>query len=249
MDKPKKSRKERNNSRPSDDEKVIKDKKKSQSHENNDKDHKPDKPKKSKDEKGSKSKDKKDKKGKSKDKEKKSKSDKHNKLGDEEQNGNQQSNNERKITEDIGFDEQQRGSHERKSRSGSKMDKDKQQQFLNNKVHPGSKRNKEKIDTVMMHNLETARSAQSNEGEDQNLLDDNEEGPGKNQKTQMSLLQKLQTRGFKEVLNEMVEDVRNYEFFISHSSSFKENWDFLIMITACYNVFMLPIGIAFRVDN
>lgn len=51
------------------------------------------------------------------------------------------------------------------------------------------------------------------------------------------------------MVNDWIEEVRNYEFFISHSSSFKENWDFLIMITACYNVFMLPIGIAFRVKN
>lgn len=62
---------------------------------------------------------------------------------------------------------------------------------MSNKVHPG-KRNKEKIDTVVMNNLDTARS-QSNEGEDQNLLYNNElvGGEDQNQKTQMSLLQKL----------------------------------------------------------
>lgn len=65
----------------------------------------------------------------------------------------------------------------------------------------------------------------------------------------MTLIQKIQAKGCKEVFNEWVNEIRNYEFFISHSSSFKENWDFLIMITACYNVFMLPIGIAFRVEN
>lgn len=153
MDKPKKSRKERNNSRPSDDEKVTKDKK--------DPKHEKDKSKKKdKDDKGSKSKNK-EKKGKSKDKDKKSKD--KNKAGDEDQNNQQTNKVEKKLTEDIGFDD-------RKGRSGTKLDKDNKQQFLNNKVHPG-KRNKEKMDSVVM-NLETARSAQSNEGEEQNLLDD-----------------------------------------------------------------------------
>ena len=41
----------------------------------------------------------------------------------------------------------------------------------------------------------------------------------------------------------------NLNLFISHSSSFKENWDFLIMITACWNVFILPISIAFEVSD
>ena len=137
---------------------------------------------------------------------------------------------------------------DKRLRSGSsKLDKDKQGQFMANKVHPG-KRNKEKMDTVVMNQLDTARS-QSNEGEDQNLLYDNEQGEDHNQKTQMSLLQKLQAKGIKQVAKDYIQEVRNYEFFISHSSSFKENWDFLIMITACYNVFMLPIGIAFRVEN
>lgn len=31
------------------------------------------------------------------------------------------------------------------------------------------------------------------------------------------------------------------DFLISHQSSFKDNWDYLIMIAACWNVFMLPI--------
>ena len=62
-------------------------------------------------------------------------------------------------------------------------------------------------------------------------------------------LEKLRTRGLKETCLDLVAAVRSYDFFISHSSSFTENWDFLIMLTACYNVFMLPIGIAFRVQN
>ena len=41
------------------------------------------------------------------------------------------------------------------------------------------------------------------------------------------------------------EWILSIDFFISHASSFKENWDFLIMTTACWNVFMLPISIAF----
>ena len=44
-------------------------------------------------------------------------------------------------------------------------------------------------------------------------------------------------------------DVKAYyeqtDLTVSHSSNFKENWDFLIMITACWNVFILPISIAF----
>ena len=39
------------------------------------------------------------------------------------------------------------------------------------------------------------------------------------------------------------------DYLISHASSFKENWDFLIMITACWNVFMLPISIAFKTES
>lgn len=38
-------------------------------------------------------------------------------------------------------------------------------------------------------------------------------------------------------------------FLFRHSSQFKENWDFLIMLTACWNVFMLPINIAFSFTN
>ena len=62
-------------------------------------------------------------------------------------------------------------------------------------------------------------------------------------------MERLQTKGVAGTIKDYAMEIRNYEFFISHSSSFKENWDFLIMITACYNVFMLPIGIAFRVNN
>ena len=40
--------------------------------------------------------------------------------------------------------------------------------------------------------------------------------------------------------------MREFDWFISHSSSFKENWEFVIMIAACWNVFMLPISIAFN---
>jgi hypothetical protein len=39
------------------------------------------------------------------------------------------------------------------------------------------------------------------------------------------------------------------DFFISESGSIKENWDFLIMIFACWNVFMLPISIAFNTES
>ena len=42
---------------------------------------------------------------------------------------------------------------------------------------------------------------------------------------------------------------KNMDFFISESGSFKENWDFLIMIFACWNVFMLPISIAFNTES
>ena len=38
-------------------------------------------------------------------------------------------------------------------------------------------------------------------------------------------------------------------FLISHPSSLKEYWDFLIMIAACWNVFVLPIDIAFESQN
>jgi len=39
------------------------------------------------------------------------------------------------------------------------------------------------------------------------------------------------------------------DWTVSHTSSFKENWDFLIMITACWNVFILPINIAFETND
>jgi hypothetical protein len=39
------------------------------------------------------------------------------------------------------------------------------------------------------------------------------------------------------------------DLYISHASSFKENWDFLIMFTACWNVFVLPISIAFQTSS
>ena len=48
---------------------------------------------------------------------------------------------------------------------------------------------------------------------------------------------------------DMKEDLKDWyedSYFLFNSTSvFKENWDFLIMITACWNVFMLPIEIAF----
>ena len=34
-------------------------------------------------------------------------------------------------------------------------------------------------------------------------------------------------------------------FIISHQSKFKDDWDFLVMIAACWNVFLMPIEIAF----
>lgn len=40
--------------------------------------------------------------------------------------------------------------------------------------------------------------------------------------------------------------MKEFDWFIGHSSSFKENWEFVIMIAACWNVFMLPISIAFN---
>jgi hypothetical protein len=57
----------------------------------------------------------------------------------------------------------------------------------------------------------------------------------------------MRERSFRWWLKDFYNWITNPEtFFISHSSSFKENWDFLIMITACWNVFMLPISIAFE---
>jgi len=97
--------------------------------------------------------------------------------------------------------------------------------------------------------MDTARSGQSNDGEDQNLLKYLPNDDKNQNNVEMSLLEKIQTKGLQATISEKVEQFRSYEFFISHSSGFKENWDFLIMITACYNVFMLPIGIAFRVEN
>jgi hypothetical protein len=52
--------------------------------------------------------------------------------------------------------------------------------------------------------------------------------------------------------DEMKEDVSKYlkeETLIVEKSTFKENWDFLIMITACWNVFMLPIAISFGIQS
>ena len=43
--------------------------------------------------------------------------------------------------------------------------------------------------------------------------------------------------------------IDSLDLFISHASSFKENWDFLIMFTACWNVFVLPISIAFSTSS
>jgi hypothetical protein len=40
-----------------------------------------------------------------------------------------------------------------------------------------------------------------------------------------------------------------FDWFIGHASSFKENWDFVIMVAACWNVFMLPISIAFNTQD
>lgn len=140
------------------------------------------------------------------------------------------------------FDE--KGS-DRRTKNGSK---DKNGQQFNNKVYPGSKK-RDKMDNAQLLNMNTARSGASNDGEDQNLLGSEEIDEKNLNNPEMSLLQKLQTKGLKATFFDIMDDIRNYEFFISHASSFKENWDFLIMITACYNVFMLPIGIAFRVEN
>ena len=60
----------------------------------------------------------------------------------------------------------------------------------------------------------------------------------------------MRDRSFRWWLKDFKAWITNPEtFFISHSSSFKENWDFLIMITACWNVFMLPISIAFETKD
>lgn len=62
---------------------------------------------------------------------------------------------------------------DRKNKSAQKGDKEKNGQQFNNKVHPGSKR-RDRPDGAVLLNMDTARSGQSNDGEDQNLLADNE---------------------------------------------------------------------------
>jgi hypothetical protein len=47
----------------------------------------------------------------------------------------------------------------------------------------------------------------------------------------------------------IVTYVQSIDFFISYLSKFKENWDFLVMIAACCNVFLLPIAIAFNSED
>lgn len=37
--------------------------------------------------------------------------------------------------------------------------------------------------------------------------------------------------------------------YIGKRSNFKDRWDYVIMITACWNVFMLPISIAFKIHD
>lgn len=54
---------------------------------------------------------------------------------------------------------------------------------------------------------------------------------------------------FDQIWSDIKQSAKNMDFLISHASSFKENWDFLIMITACWNVFMLPISIAFKTES
>jgi hypothetical protein len=50
-------------------------------------------------------------------------------------------------------------------------------------------------------------------------------------------------------LENIVDEVRNkLGLVISYKSKFKDNWEFYIMIIACWNVFWLPIGIAFPVQ-
>lgn len=38
-------------------------------------------------------------------------------------------------------------------------------------------------------------------------------------------------------------------YFISQQSPFKDNWDFIVMVTACWNVFMLPLSLSFEVRS
>ena len=42
--------------------------------------------------------------------------------------------------------------------------------------------------------------------------------------------------------------LKNMSFQVGYNSKFKDNWDFLIMIVACWNVFWLPIDIAFNTE-
>lgn len=65
----------------------------------------------------------------------------------------------------------------------------------------------------------------------------------------LSLLLYLKDTSFDDIQEDFNDWLISPSLFIGHSSSFKENWDFLIMITACWNVFMLPISIAFQVQD
>jgi hypothetical protein len=64
---------------------------------------------------------------------------------------------------------------DRKNRSSKGVDKDKNSQNFNNKVHPGSKRRGgDRTEGTQLLNMDTARSGQSNDGEDQILLNLNQ---------------------------------------------------------------------------
>lgn len=61
-----------------------------------------------------------------------------------------------------------------------------------------------------------------------------------------SLTQRIKNFNLSSSLSACWKSAKEFDWFIGHASSFKENWDFVIMITACWNVFMLPISIAFN---
>ena len=53
----------------------------------------------------------------------------------------------------------------------------------------------------------------------------------------------------KTLLKRDLEEFISLGCVLSAKSKFKEKWDLLIMITACWNVFWLPISIAFGSTN
>ena len=53
----------------------------------------------------------------------------------------------------------------------------------------------------------------------------------------------------KEASGEEIRGKISEFFLIAHTSGFSEYWDFLIMIAYCWNVFVLPIDIAFETQN